>query len=172
MVVPMPEQPDTDNETIARGFRGRRGRVLLRESVTVAAAGGPAPAQDWKPQDLTPNLDGAKLGEALTAARGAICMAYGILPAMLSAHTTGPLIREGQRHLAQWQLQPLAVALAQEATEKLGQPVEIDVMRPLQAFDAGGRARAAAGIVQALAAAQEAGVDPAQALNLVGWAND
>lgn len=172
MVVPMPEQPETDNETLARGFRGRRGRVMLRESVTVAAAGGPAPAQDWKPQDLTPNLDGAKLGEALTAARGAICMSYGVLPAMLSGNTTGPLIREGQRHLAQWQLQPLAAALAQEATEKLGAPVQIDVMRPLQAFDAGGRARAAAGIVQALAAAKEAGVDPDTAMNLVGWSND
>lgn len=169
MVVPMPEQPDTDNETLARGFRGRRGRVLLRESVTVAAAGGPAPAQDWKPQDLTPNLDGAKLGEALTAARGAICMAYGVLLAMLSANTTGPLIREGQRHLAQWQLQPLAAALAQEATEKLGAPVQIDVMQSLQAYDAGGRARAAAGIVQALAAAKEAGVDADTAMKLVNW---
>jgi hypothetical protein len=169
MVVPMPEQPDKDSETLARGFRGRRGRVLLRESVTVAAAGGPAPAQDWKPQDLTPNLDGAKLGEALTAARGAICMAYGVLPAMLSANTTGPLIREGQRHVAQWQLQPLAAALAQEATEKLGAPVQIDMMRPLQAFDAGGRARTLTAIVGALAQAKEAGVDPSDALRLVNW---
>jgi hypothetical protein len=40
-------------------------------------------------------------------------------------------------------------------------------MRPLQAFDVGGRARAAAGIIQALAMAKEAGVDPSQALELV-----
>jgi len=63
----------------------------------------------------------------------------------------------------------LAAALAQEATEKLGAPVTIDCMRPLQAFDAGGRARAAAGIVQALATAKEAGVDPDTAMKLVGW---
>lgn len=45
------------------------------------------------------------------------------------------------------------------------------MMRPLQAFDAGGRARAAAGIVQALALVKEAGVDPDQALKLVDWAD-
>jgi hypothetical protein len=172
MVVPMPEQPDVDNETLARGFRGRRGRVLLRESVQVTAAGGPAPAADWHPQNLTPDLDKAKLGEALTAARGAVCMAFGVLPAMLSGSTTGPLIREGQRHLATWQLQPLAAAIAQEASEKLGQPVTIDTLRPLQAFDAGGRARALSGIVQTLALAKEAGVDPSEALRLVGWADE
>lgn len=172
MVVPMPEQPDTDSETLARGFRGKRGRVLLRESVTVTAAGAPAPQTDWHPQNLTPDLDKAKLGEALTAARGAICMAYGVLPAMLSPATTGPLIREGQRHLATWQLQPLAALIAQEATEKLGQPVQIDTLRPLQAFDAGGRARAAAGVVQALALAKESGVDPDTAMRLVGWSDE
>lgn len=48
-------------------------------------------------------------------------------------------------------------------------PVAIDVMRPLQAFVVGGRARAAAGIIQALAMAKEAGVDPSQALALVDW---
>lgn len=172
LVVPMPEIPGTDSETLARGFRGRRGRVLLRESVQVTAAGAPAPQADWHPQNLTPDLDKAKLGEALTAARGAICMAYGVLPAMLSPATTGPLIREGQRHLATWQLQPLASLIAQEATEKLGTPVQIDTLRPLQAYDAGGRARAAAGVVQALALAKEAGVDPDTAMKLVGWSDE
>ncbi|WP_104018442.1 phage portal protein [Roseovarius nitratireducens] len=171
-VVPMPEQPDTDNATLARGFRGRRGRVLLRESVTVTAAGAPAPQTDWHPQDLTPDLDRAKLGEALTAARGAICMAYGILPSLMSPNLTGPQTREIQRQLATWTLQPIAGLIAQEASEKLGQPVQIDVMRPLQAFDAGGRARAAAGIVQALAMAKEAGVDPDTAMKLVGWGDE
>ena len=170
MVVPMPEGEDTD--AMARGFRGRRGRVLLRESVTVTAAGGPAPAQDWRPSDLTPDLDKARMGEALEAARGSICWAFGILPAMLSPTATGPLIREGQRHLAQWQLAPVAEAMAEEASRKLGGTVRLDVMRPLQAFDAGGRARAAAGIIQALAQAQEAGVDPDVALNLVNWGNE
>ena len=42
-------------------------------------------------------------------------------------------------------------------------------MRPLQAFDAGGRARAMAGVIQALAMAKEAGVDPEQAMKLVDW---
>lgn len=77
-----------------------------------------------------------------------------------------------QRHLAQWTLQPVAALVAQEASEKLGQDVNIDVMRPLQAFDAGGRARALATIVEALARAKEAGLSPGdvgQALSLVDW---
>ena len=48
-------------------------------------------------------------------------------------------------------LQPIAVLLAEEATAKLGSEVAIDVMRPLQAFDAGGRARALATVVEAMA---------------------
>ena len=62
--------------------------------------------------------------------------------------------------------------LAEEATAKLGTPVAIDVMRPLQAFDAGGRARALTAIVQAMSQAKEAGLEPAQvqsAFGLVDW---
>lgn len=80
-------------------------------------------------------------------------------------------MREAQRHLAQWTLQPVAAAMAEEATEKLGTAVTLDVLRPLQAFDAGGRARALSAIVQALAQAKEAGVDPSPAFNLVDWGN-
>ncbi|MGM0742741.1 MAG: hypothetical protein ACQEVT_14330 [Pseudomonadota bacterium] len=79
------------------------------------------------------------------------------------------MVREAQRHLAQYTLQPVAALLAEEATAKLGQPVAVDVMQPLRAYDAGGRARAAAGVVQALAQAKEAGVDSEVALELVGW---
>jgi hypothetical protein len=45
----------------------------------------------------------------------------------------------------------------------------MDVMRPLQAFDAGGRARTVTALVKALAEAKAAGVDPAMALHLVDW---
>src|SRR6056297_155215 len=45
-IVPFPEAPETDLEQMARGFRGNRGKVLIRESVNVAAAGGPAPQLD------------------------------------------------------------------------------------------------------------------------------
>ena len=146
-----------------------RGRVLLRESVNVQAAGGPAPVQDWRPQSVTPDLEKAMTAESLEAARNAICGVFGVLPALFAGNAQGPLVREAQRHLAQWQLQPIAALLAEEASEKLATPVSIDTMRPLQAFDAGGRARAAAGIIQALAMAKEAGVDPDQAMRLVDW---
>ena len=168
-VVPFPESPETDMETLARGFRARRGKVMLRESVQSAAAGGAAPAQDWRPSSLSPNMESTMAVEAHRAAKGAILSAYGILPALVADNAQGPLVREAQRDLAQWTLQPIAMCMAEELTAKLGAPVEIDVMRPLQAFDAGGRARAAATIVQAMAMAKEAGVDPDAALKLVDW---
>ncbi|MEQ9260939.1 MAG: phage portal protein [Roseovarius sp.] len=168
-VVPFPESPETDMETLARGFRARRGKVMLRESVQSAAAGGAAPAQDWRPSSLSPKLEGTMAVESHRAAKGAILSAYGILPALVADNAQGPLVREAQRDLAQWTLQPIAMCMAEELTAKLGSPVTIDVMRPLQAFDAGGRARAAATIVQAMAMAKEAGVDPDAAMRLVDW---
>lgn len=174
-VVPFPESHDVDLETLGAGFRGRRGRVLVRESVNVSAAGGPAPSQDWKPQDVTPNITGMAPADMLAAARAAICGAFGVLPGLMNPSTTGPLVRDAQRHLAQWTLQPLAMVMAEECTTKFGGNVMIDVMRPLQAFDSGNRARSAGAIISALAEAKAAGLDPAQvdaALTLVNWGRD
>lgn len=162
LVVPFPESPETDMEALSRDFRGRRGRVLLRESVTVTAAGGPAPSADWRPQALSPDLESAMTGPSLDAARGAIMAAFGVLPALFDRTAQGPLVREAQRHLATWALQPLAMLMAEECSAKLGGPVRIDVMRPLQAYDAGGRARALSGYVEALAKAKEAGLTPGE----------
>ena len=157
-IVPFPEAPETDHETLGRSFRGQRGRVLLRESVTVTAAGGPTPATDWRPADLTPDLKNSMAVETLDGARGSVSMAFGVLPALLSPATTGPLVREAQRHLATWTLQPIAELVAEEASAKLGTEVAIDTLTPLQAFDAGGSARALSGLVEVLATAKEAGL--------------
>ncbi len=159
-IVPYPEGAETDMTSLGRSFRGQRGRVLLRESVNVSAAGGPAPAVDWKPADVTPDIERSMSVESLAAARDAICGAFGVLPGLFNPATTGPLVREAQRHLAQWTLQPIAMLLAEEATEKLGSKVDIDCIGPTQAFDAGGSARALATIVQAYAQAKEAGLAP------------
>jgi len=166
-IVPFPEAPATDMTALARGFRGARGRVLIRESVAVQAAGGPAPAQDWRPSNVTPDLSRAMTRETLSAARDAIQMAFGILPGLASSAATGPLVREAQRHLAQWMLQPIGAMMAEECGDKLGSTVTIDTLRPLQAYDAGGRARALKAIVGALTEAKAAGIDPAAAFALV-----
>ncbi|MCB1337299.1 MAG: phage portal protein [Maritimibacter sp.] len=171
-IVPFPETPETDLETLGRGFRGRRGRVMVRESVQVQASGGPAPAADWKPSDVSPDLSRSMTRESLDAARNSILSMFGVLPGLLSPAATGPLVREAQRHLAQWVLQPMAVLMAEEASAKLGSEVRIDVVRPAQAFDAGARARAFAGMVQALTLAKEAGLDPQKvenAMKFVDW---
>lgn len=172
LIVPFPESSETDLETLGRGFRRRRGRVLLRESVSVTAAGGPAPNTDWKPADVTPNLQPAMPLEAWQAARGSILSSFGVLPALLSDAAQGPLVREAQRHLYGFVLQPIAMLIGEEAGRKLGSDVMVDLMRPAQAFDAGGRARAMATIVQALVQAKEAGLEPAAlnaALTTVNW---
>lgn len=168
-VVPFPETDETDLTGLARAFRAYRGKVQIRESVAVVAAGAPSPATDWKPHDLTPDLQRAMTGESLVAARGSIAMAFGLLPAMLNPAAVGTTIREGQRHACQYTLQPIVSLMGEELSEKLGTTVELDVMTPLQSFDTGGRARAAATMVQALAQAKEAGVDPSSAFRLVDW---
>lgn len=170
LIVPFPEAEATDLEKLGRGFRGRRGRVLLRESVQVSAAGGPAPSHDWKPQDVSPDLSRSMTAESLEAARSAVALAFGVLPCLLIPGAQGPAIREAQRHLAMWTLQPIAFAVAEEATAKLGLPVEIDLLRQLQAWDVGGRARAFAGLIEGMAAAKQNGLTPgevAAALRLV-----
>ena len=162
VVNPVPEMGPDEKDRLGREFRGRRGRVLLRESTQVSAAGGPAPAQDWRPSQLSPDIRGAMTGESLEAARQAILGVYGVLPALMDKTATGPLVREAQRHLATWGLAPVAALLAEEATMKLGGPVSLDVLEPLQAYDAGGRARALKGVIDSMAAAKEGGLTQAE----------
>ena len=172
LVVPLPELPAEDSSRLTASFRGSRGRVLIRESAMVTAAGGPAPATDWRPQGLTPALRDAMAVETMDRARDAICAAYGVDPSLLSSLANGPGLREAQRHLATWVLQPVATLVAAELGDKLGAPVRIDVSRPLQAFDAGGRARAFSALVTAMAEAKAAGLAEGEVsalLRLVDW---
>lgn len=164
-VVPMPELGKAETQAIASSFRGQRGRVMLRESVNVSAAGGPSPSADWRPQDLTPNLERAQALDALDRARNAIALAFGCLPCWFDPAGQGPAIRESQRHLVSYTLQPIASVMAEEAQAKLGTDVAIDLLEPLQAFDAGGRARAFATTINALAQAKTAGLDPSAVAN-------
>lgn len=81
-------------------------------------------------------------------------------------------MRKAQRHLATGTLQPIAMLLAEEETTKLGQPIKVNILRPVQGYDASDRARALTTIVEAMAKAKGAGVDSndfAKALTLVNW---
>jgi len=81
-------------------------------------------------------------------------------------------VREAQRHLAGWVLQPICELVAEEASAKLGGKVVTDVGRPLQAFDAGGRARALSALIEAMGRSKELGLSPDQfnaALLTVNW---
>ncbi|WP_231493275.1 hypothetical protein [Paracoccus pantotrophus] len=126
------------------------------------------------PDQLSPDLSRTLADTLLAQAKGEIYNVFGILPGLTNPATTGPLVREAQRHLAQLVLQPIVNLMAEEATEKLGAPVAIDVVRPMQAYDHGGKARAVATMLQAMAQAKEAGLDPAtvkDALAFIDWAD-
>jgi len=174
--VPLPDSSAQDMEAMRGAFRGKRGATLVIEGVAQSTAAGMNPQIGKSPDQLTPDLSKAMATQTLEAARDAVCMAFGVLPGLTSRATTGPMVREAQRHLAGWTLQPLAMLWAEEATAKLGAEVQIDVMRPVQAFDVSGRARALSTIIGAMAEAKAAGLAPGDvnaALTLVNWgAND
>lgn len=159
-VLPLPDGSAEDMAAMRAAIRGRRGSTLIIEGVAQATAAGMNPQLGQRREDLTPDLNRARLVEAMTAAQGAISQAFGVLPALHNSAATGPVIREAQRHLAQWTLEPITKLIAEEATAKLGGAITIDVVRPLQAYDAGGKARAFSAMVKALAEAKAAGIDP------------
>jgi hypothetical protein len=174
-IIHLPEGSADDMEAMRGQFRGRRGSSLVIEGVAQATAAGMNPNIGQKPDQLSPDLSKSLTAETLQDARDGIMMGYGVLPALLNRSVTGPAVREAQRHLAQIVLQPIAQLIAQEASTKLGAPVLIDVVRPMQAYDAGGKARALATMVQALAQAKEAGIEGAtlqDALAFIDWADE
>jgi hypothetical protein len=168
-IVHLPEGAPDDMQNMRAAFRARRGSVLVVEGMAQSAAAGLHPSIGQRPDDLTPNLKDSMSVETLEAARDAVALAFGVLPGLLNRAVTGPVVREAHRHLATWTLQPVAELIAAEASEKLGAPVKLDTLRPVQAWDTGGRARALGAIVQAMAAAKAEGIDIGPALELVNW---
>lgn len=162
LIVPLPDSSADDMETMRSAFRGRRGSTLIVEGVAQATAAGMNPQLGQRLEQLSPDLSKTMTAEHLAAARGAIMLAFGVLPGMAVDAAQGPMVREAQRHLAAWTLQPIAELLAEEATAKLGGKIVIDVIRPLQAFDAGGRARALSQMIEAFGRAKELGLTPAE----------
>ncbi|WP_232897383.1 phage portal protein [Pontibaca salina] len=172
LIAHLPDTGADDMASMRGAFRGRRGSTLVVEGVAQATAAGMNPTIGQKPDQLSPDLSKSMTAETLAAARDGITMAYGVLPSYFNRAATGPAIREAQRQLAVWTLQPIAQLLADEATAKLGAAVTIDTTRPLQAYDAGGRARALSTIIKAMAEAKEADIptaDVSGAMKLVDW---
>ncbi len=169
-IVPLPEA--TGGNSWAGAFRGKRGSTLVVEGMAQAVAAGMHPMADKSPDQLSPDLSKAMTAETLEAARASIFAVYGVLPGLFAVAAQGPLVREAQRHLAGWVLQPICELIADEVRAKLGGKVLIDVGRPLQAFDAGGRARALSALIEAMGRAKELGLSPDQlnqALLAVNW---
>ncbi|MFC3060368.1 hypothetical protein [Paenirhodobacter populi] len=171
-IVPMPEGSAEDMASLRSAFVGKRGATMVVEGVAQAVGAGMHPQLGKAPDQLSPDLSDTLADKMLTEAKGAIYGTFGILPGLFNPATTGPLVREAQRHLAQIVLQPIANIMAEEAAEKLGAGVQVDVVRPMQAFDAGGKARALATMIGALAQAKEAGIDGPtlqDALSFIDW---
>ena len=160
-VLGMPEASAGANTKLAQSFKGKHGRVLVRDSSTVYAGSQGAP-DDWRPADLTPNLRDSMAVESLKTARDAVLHVYGVLPALMNDQAAGPVVREAQRHLATWTLAPIAKLIAHELQAKTGERAVVDVFTGLSAFDIGGAARAMATIVSALSEAKREGLDAEQ----------
>ena len=174
-IVPVPEGSSDDMATLRAGFRGKRGAALVIEGVAQAVGAGMHPQLGKGPDQLSPDLSRTLADKVLSEAKDAIYSAFGVLPGLQNRAATGPMVREAQRHLAQLILQPVAMLMAEEASAKLGARVLIDVVRPMQAFDAGGKARALSTMVAALAQAKEAGIEGAtlqDALSFIDWAEE
>lgn len=175
LIVPVPEGAAEDMAQMRAAFKGKRGSSLIMEGVAQATAAGMNPNIGRGPDQLSPDLSKSMTGPTLDAARDAIMLSYGVLPALINRSVTGPAVREAQRHLAQIVLQPIAQIIAEEATAKLGGAVTVDVVRPMQAYDQGGKARALSTMIAALAQAKEAGIDGAalqDALSFIDWAEE
>ncbi len=171
-IVPIPEGSADDMDTMRTGFRGRRGAALVIEGVAQAVGAGMHPQLGKGPDQLSPDLSRTLIDRILTEAKGAVYSTFGVLPGLQNPSTTGPMVREAQRHLAQLILQPMAMLMAEEASAKLGTTVLIDLVRPMQAYDAGGKARALSTMIAALAQAREAGIEGAtlqDALSFIDW---
>src|SRR5699024_6447966 len=94
--------------------------------------------------------------------RGQVLASLGVLPSLLDPGTTAQAVREGQRHLAMWTLQPIADRIGQEIKRKTGQDVLLDVVEGSRAYDAPGLARALHVRIKAIADAKEAGLSEAE----------
>ncbi|MDR1968407.1 MAG: phage portal protein [Burkholderiaceae bacterium] len=158
-VLGMPETSAGANTKLAASFKGKHGRVLVRDSSTVYAGSQGTP-DDWRPADLTPNLRDSMAVESLKAARDSVLHVYGVLPALMNDQSAGPVIREAQRHLAMWTLAPISNLIKHEVKVKTGEVIKLDVFVGLGAFDAGGAARAMSTIIDGLAAAKAGGITP------------
>lgn len=172
-IVPVPEGTADDMAAMRAGFRGRRGATLVIEGVAQSVGAGMHPQLGKSPDQLSPDLQRTLADKLLNSAKGEVYGVFGVLPGLVNPATTGPLVREAQRHLAQLVLQPIANIMAEEVTDKIGSDVAIDVVRPMQAFDHGGKARAVSTMLQAMATAKEAGLDPAtvkDAMQFIDWA--
>lgn len=174
-IVPMPEGSAEDMAGLRSAFVGKRGATMVVEGVAHAVGAGLHPQLGKGPDQLSPDLSRTLAGELLRDAKGAIYSVFGCLPGLQNPATTAGLVREAQRHMAQLILQPIAMLMAEEATAKLGGRVLIDCVRPMQAFDHGGKARALGTLVQAMAQAKESGIEGAtlqDALSFIDWADE
>lgn len=171
-IVHLPEGSADDMDAMRQAFRGRRGQSLVVEGVAQATAAGMNPNLGQHPDQLSPDLQKTLADKMMRDARDSVREVFGILPGLMNPASTGPAVREAQRHLAQLVLQPMADLIAEEASDKLGAAVTLDCVRPMQAFDHGGKARAFGAMLQAYATAKEAGLDGAtlqDALQFVDW---
>lgn len=160
-LIPAPGDPESPTwEAVERALKRPRGRRALVS--TMADGGGDRnsrPDQDWgqKRMGIEPPEEVVQLrSEAQAAVLGAI----GFHPAFLNAAANGDALKEAQRYVLHFLLQPAALFLAEEIQAKLGVSPTLD-FSALRAADI--RAKA-----QALGTMVGAGVELDEALSIAG----
>lgn len=121
-IIPVPEGSAEDMDLMRRSFRGNRGASLVIEGTAQATAAGMNPNIDKSPDQLSRDLSRTLADSLLIQAKGEIYNVFGILPGLTNPATTGPLVREAQRHPAQLVPHLPAGVMAEEAADKLGAP--------------------------------------------------
>ncbi len=164
-LIAMPEGHSAPSD-LAEAIRDAKGRTLLPE--TVAGGWGDkegAPRKDFQPARL-----GADPPMGLVTLRrhveDSVLACFGV-PAPLgpSGVTDGTAAREGIRRLWTTTIVPLANMIAEELSRVLERPVKLEHGQAGGLTDVAARARA----VKAL---KDAGVETAEAMRRVGWADD
>ena len=165
-VLPAPTGPDTGTETdplaqVRADVAAINGGVLLTESMQRGwgDGAGAAPSGDWRQTRIgfDPSKEASPIRAAVTSGVLSCC---GIPPALFDPDAPGTAQRESLRRFLHLVLEPLALDIASELTQKLEVPVSLSLDR-IMASDLSGRARAFGSMVKA-------GMDVERAAALAG----
>lgn len=169
VVVPLPDAGDDEQvEALKADLSGARGGSVLVPTTQSGWGDGrvAAPQADWQPRRIGA-MPPRELAELRRDSAQLALAAYGIAPVMLAATPAGQALQVAMRIFVHGTLQPVGELMAEELGRVLDEEIAFD-FSAVVATDAASRTRAVKYLVDAQAAANEAGIDIAPILEAVG----